>query len=242
MKKFAAVFAVLFVASLSLSADVYIKTKTHADAMSMMGQTTPATDSVAEQWLGDDVFANVSADQSMIINLKKNMAWIVNHKAKNYVETALPLDMAKLLPPEAAAFAGMMKMSATVAEGSETKKIGQWNCKLYNTTMSMMGQNITTKIWASNDVGFDASAFNAKFLGNLLKGGGMMLDDASVKEFSKIKGYQIATETTGEIMGAKMHSTTEVVEISKKNAPAGIYAPPTGYTKTTSVSMDAFRK
>jgi hypothetical protein len=70
----------------------------------------------------------------------------------------------------------------------------------------------------------------------------MMLDDASVKEFSKIKGYQIATETTGEIMGAKMHSTTEVVEISKKNAPAGIYAPPTGYTKTTSVSMDAFRK
>lgn len=242
MKKFAAVVIVLFVASLSLSADVYIKTKTHADAMSVMGNSTPASDSVAEQWIGDDVFANVSADQSMIINLKKNMAWIVNHKAKNYVETALPLDMAKLLPPEAAAFAGMMKMSATVAEGSETKKIGQWNCKLYTMTMSMMGQNITTRIWASNDVGFDASAFNTKIMGNLLKGGGMMLDDASIKEFAKIKGFQIATETTGEIMGAKMHSTTEVVEITKKAPPAGIYAPPSAYTKTTNLSMDALRK
>jgi len=242
LKKFAAVFILLFVASLSLRADVYIKSKSHADAMTVMGQTTPATDSVQEQWIGDDVFANVSADQSMIISLKKNVMWIVNHKAKNYVEATLPLDIAKLLPPEAAAFAGMMKMSATVAEGTETKKIGQWNCKLYTMTMVMMGQNITTKIWASTEVGFDTAAFNAKIMGNMLKGGGMMLDDASVKEFSKIKGYQIATETTGAIMGANMRSTTEVVEISKKNAPAGVYAPPSAYTKTTSLSMDALRK
>jgi hypothetical protein len=241
MKKLIALVSLVLLVSLSLSADIYIKVKSHQDAMSVMGQSTPASDSVSEQWIGDDVFANVSSGQSMIINLKKNMAWIVSHGAKTYVETALPLDMAKLLPPEAAAFAGMMKMTATVAEGSETKKIGQWNCKLYTMTMSMMGQAITTKIWASTDVGFDASAFNTKFLGNMMKGQ-MMLDDASVKEFGKIKGYQIATETSGEIMGAKMHSTTEVVEISKKDAPAGIYAPPQGYTKTTSLSMDALRK
>jgi hypothetical protein len=239
MKKLIAVFALLFIASLSLSADVYIKTKTHADAMSMMGQNTPAKDGFSEQWLGDDLFANVSSDQSMIINLKKNMAWIVNHKAKTYVETPLPLDMSKLLPPEAAAFAGMMKMSVTVTESNETKKIGQWNCKLYNTAMSVMGMNVATKLWVSNDVGFDAAAFNSKFLGNIMKGGGMMLDDASVKEFAKIKGYQIMTET--EMFGAK--TTTEVIEISKKAPPAGIYAPPaTGYTKTTSISMDALRK
>jgi hypothetical protein len=242
MRKFTAVFVLLFVASLSLSADIYVKSKSHTDSMTVMGQTTPASDIVMEQWIGDDVFAQVSADQSMIINMKKNLMWIVNHKAKNYVETTLPLDIAKLLPPEAAAFAGMMKMSATVAEGSETKKIGQWNCKLYTMTMSMMGQNITTKIWASTEVGFDTAAFNAKVMGNLIRGGGMMLDDSSVKEFAKIKGYQIATETSGAIMGANMRSTTEVVEISKKSAPAGVYAPPSGYAKTANLSMDALRK
>lgn len=242
MKKSIAVLSFILIASLSLSADVYIKMQNHQDAMSMMGQSTPARDSVSEQWLGDDVFANVSADQSMIINLKKNLAWIVNHKAKTYVETPLPLDMAKLLPPEAAAFAGMMKMSVTVTPTNETKKIGQWDCQGYTAAMAMMGQNITTKIWASTDVGFDTTAFTTKIMANMLKGGGMMLDDNSVKEFAKIKGYQIASETSGEVMGAKMRSTTEVVEISKKTPPAGIYAPPSGYAKTTSLSMDAFRK
>jgi hypothetical protein len=237
MKKLIAVFALLFVASLSLSADVYIKTKTHQDAMSMMGQTTPAKDSIAEQWIGDDVFAHVSADQSMIINLKKNMAWIINHKAKNYVETPLPLDMAKLLPPEAAAFAGMMKMTATVTPTNDTKKVGQWNCQGYTMNMSIMGMNVATKVWASTDVGFDAAAFNAKFLGTLMKGT-MMLDDASVKELGKIKGYQIMTET--EMFGSK--TTMQVTEIGKKDAPAGTYSVPSGYTKSTTLSADAFKK
>ena len=237
MKKFIAVFALFCVASLSLSADVYIKTKTHQDAMSMMGQTTPAKDSIAEQWIGDDVFAHVSADQSMIINLKKNMAWIINHKAKNYVETPLPLDMAKLLPPEAAAFAGMMKMTATVTPTNDTKKVGQWACQGYTMNMSIMGMNVVTKVWASTDVGFDTAAFNAKFLGNIMKGQ-MMMDDASIKELGKIKGFQIATES--EMFGAK--STTEVVEIAKKTAPAGLYSLPAGYAKTASLSMDALKK
>lgn len=237
MKKLIAVFAVLFVASLSLSADVYIKTKTHQDAMSMMGQSTPARDSVSEQWIGDDLFAQVSPDQSMIINLKKSTAWIINHKAKTYIETPLPLDMSKLLPPEAAAFAGMMKMTATVSATNDTKKVGQWNCQGYTMNMSIMGMNVSTKIWASTDVGFDATAFNAKFLGNIMKGQ-MMLDDASLKELAKIKGYQIMTEA--DMFGAK--TTTEVVEITKKTAPASIYAVPAGYAKTTSLSMDALKK
>jgi hypothetical protein len=242
MKKLIAVLSVVLAASLSLSADVYIKSTTHQDAMTVMGQTTPAKDSVSEQWIGDDKFANVSPDQSMIIDLKKNMAWIVSHKDKTYVEAPLPLDLSKLLPPEMAAFAGMMKMSATVAPNSETKTIGQWKCQGYTMTMSMMGQPITTKIWASTDVGFDSDAFNSRIMGNLLKGTGMMLDDASIKEFGKIKGFQIASETTGNIMGAAMHSTTEVQEISKKSAPAGIYAVPAGYAKSATLSMDALRK
>jgi hypothetical protein len=237
MKKLTLSLALILLATLTLSADVYIKSKTHADAMNVMGQSTPARDGVSEQWIGDDKFANVSSDQTMIIDLKKNMAWIVNHKAKNYVETPLPLDMSKLLPPEAAAFAGMMKMTATVTATNETKKIGQWNCQGYTMSMAIMGMNVATKIWASNDVGFDAAAFNSKFLGNMMKGQ-MMLDDASVKEIGKIKGYQISTEV--DMFGAK--TTTEVVEITKKAPPAGLYAPPAGYAKTATLGMDALKK
>ncbi len=237
MKKFVVLFVVLFAASLTLSADVYIKTKTHQDAMSMMGQTTPAKDSEATQWIGTDMFANVSPEQSMIVDLKKNVAYIISHKDKSYVETPLPLDMSKLMPPEMAAFAGMMKMTATVAPTNETKKIGQWNCTGYTMNMSVMGMSIPTKVWASTDVGFDTAAFNAKFLGTLMKGT-MMLDDASIKELGKIKGYQIMTET--EMFGSK--STMTVTEIGQKAAPAGTYAVPAGYTKSTTLSADAFKK
>jgi hypothetical protein len=107
--------------------------------------------------------------------------------------------------------------------------------------MTIMGMAMKMRSWVSTDVPFDFAAFNAKFLANMLKGQ-MRLDDASAKEFAKMKGYQIASDLTGDIMGAKMHNTTEVVEITKKSAPAGTYAVPAGFTKTATLSLDALQK
>ncbi len=230
MKKFFVGVALVLVAALSLSADIYVKTKTHMDAMNVMGQTKPASDSFSEQWIGDDKFANMTGDQSVIIDMKKNLGYIIDHKTKSYLEMALPLDMTKLLPPEAAGMAAMMKMTVTVTPANETKKIGQWNCAGYNMTMSMMGMGMNSKIWATMDVPFDINAYNSKFLPYVLKGLGPMFDDAAIKEMMKIKGFNVATEI--DLFGSK--TTTEVVEITKKNAPAGIYAPPAGYTKKAS--------
>jgi hypothetical protein len=241
MKKLFACLAMMLVIALSLSADIYVKMKTHTDAMSVMGQNTPAQDGTTEQWIGDDKFASVGGDQSFVIDLKKNMGYIINAKAKTYVETPLPLDMSKLLPPEAAAFAGMMKMTATVAPTTETKKVGLWNCTGYDVNLSMSMFAMKMRVWAATDVPFDVNAFNTKIWANLAKGQ-MMMDDASMKEMAKIKGFQIATETTGDVMGAKMRSTTEVVEITKKDAPANVYSVPAGFTKTATLSMDAIQK
>jgi hypothetical protein len=230
------------VVALSLSAaDVYIKTKTHTDAMTVMGQNTPAQDTIGEAWIGDDAFATITADQIMVIDMKKNLAYFIYPKAKTYVETPLPLDFAKILPPEAAAMAGMLQMTATVTPTTETKKIGSWSCTGYDVNLTIMGMAMKMRSWTSTDVPFDAAAFNAKFLGNMLKGQ-MRLDEASAKEFAKMKGYQIASDMTGDIMGAKMHNTSEVVEITKKPAPAGTYSVPAGFTKTATMSMDALQK
>ncbi len=243
MKKLVIMLVLVAVVTLSLSAaDVYIKTKTHTDAMSVMGQNTPAQDTVSEAWIGDDMFATIAAGQTMVIDLKKNVAYFIYPTTKTYVETPLPLDFAKILPPEAAALAGMMKMTATVTPTTETKKIGSWNCTGYDVNLTMMmGMTMKMRSWATADVPFDAAAFNTKFLGSLLKGQ-MRLDDASAKEFAKMKGYQVASDMTGDIMGAKMHNTSEVVEMTKKAAPAGTYAVPAGFTKTATISVDAATK
>ncbi len=62
MKKFVIGLTIVAMAALSLSADIYIKSKSHTDAMSVMGQATPATDTVSEQWISDNVFANRTGD------------------------------------------------------------------------------------------------------------------------------------------------------------------------------------
>jgi hypothetical protein len=237
MKKIFALTALVLMVALSLSADVYVKQKTHTDGM--MGQ--PATDVIQEQWIGDNAFASVSADQSIIMDMKKNLMYWVNHKSKTYVESTLPMDLTKLLPAEFAAMAGMMTMSATVSPTTETKKVGQWNCTGYDVTITMMGMPMKMRLWATTDVPFDFNQFNAKIWGNVLKGQ-MMLDEASVKEMMKIKGFQIASEMSGEMMGMKFNTTTEVLEISKKNPPANVYAPPAGYTKKDKLSMEDLQK
>jgi hypothetical protein len=242
MKKFLSFVLLAFLAAgFTSAADVYVKTKTHSDAATFMGQSNPATDAVMEQWFGETQFAQVGTDDSFIIDIGKKLVWIVNHRTKSYVETALPLDFTKLLPPEAAAMAGMLKMTAAVNPTGEKKKIGSWNCEGYDVTISIMGMGMNMKVWATTDLPFDPANYKEKFLPALLSGT-MRLDDASLKEMAKINGFQIAMDMNADIMGAKMHTTSEVVEIAKKAAPAGVYTAPAGYTKKTSLTMEELQK
>ena len=241
MKKMLTGMLIVAMAALSLSADIYIKNKAHTDAMSIMGQNSPATDTVSEIWISDNAVAMVSKDSGTIIDLSKNMFTMISFDKKSYVETPLPVDFAKLLPPEMAAMAGMIVMSATVTPTAETKKVGQWNCQGYDMTMTVMGMPMKTKVWASTEVPFDTAKFAEKFMPAMTKGM-MRLDDASVKEMMKIKGYQIATEVNAEMMGAKIHSTSEVTEISVKSAPAGIYSVPAGFAKKATMDMADLQK
>ena len=85
-KQITLVLAILLLASFA-SADIYIKTKTHSDGM--MGQ--PATDTVSEQWIGDNQFAMVSETGVTVIDLKKNVFYMINHKAKSLCRSLSPL-------------------------------------------------------------------------------------------------------------------------------------------------------
>jgi hypothetical protein len=173
---------------------------------------------------------------SIILDLKTNMAWIVNHKNKTYVETTLPLDIAKLLPPEAQAMLGMMKATVSVQPTNETKTVGQWACTGYNVSINMMMMPMKMAVLATTNVPFDLNLYKSKMFSAMMKGT-MRLDDASVAEMEKVKGFFIVTDTSMEIMGAKMHSLSEVVEISQKTPGADVYKFPATYTKASFLSL-----
>ena len=240
MKKMSVLLSLLLVLSVFAGADVYIKSKSHTDAMSIMGQSQPAKDETIEQWIGDDQFAYIGSEMNSIVDLKKNVMYLISHQDKSYVEAQLPLDFSKLLPPEMAQMAGMMKMTVTVAPNGQTKQIGQWKCSGYDANIQMMMMPMKMTVWASTDVPMDMEKFS-KIYANVIKAQ-MRLDDAAMQEMMKIKGYWIATETTGEMMGAKMRMATEVIEMTKKSPDASVYKVPAGYTKKDTLSMEAFQR
>jgi len=237
MKKIIAVSLMVLAFASFAAADIYVKSKMHSDPMSIMGQSQPAQDSFSEQWIGESRFAMLSEKNSSVLDLNKNILYIINHKAKTYIEAPLPFDFTSLLPAQMASMmSGMMKMTVTVAPTGLKKTVGTWTCDEYDVAMNMMMMPMKMKVCATTDVPFDLKGYMEKVYGTYLKAQ-FRLDDASAKEMMKIQGFWIASETSMEMMGAKIHTTTEVIEISSKTPPAGVYSVPAGYTKQAKLSM-----
>jgi len=236
VKKLCILFSLVLVLAAFAGADIYVKSKTHTDAFAVMGQSQPAKDETAEQWFGDDQFAAITPGLSIVVDMKKNMLYWINHGNKTYLESPLPFDFAKIVDPQMAQMMSqMMKMTVTVTPNSQTKTIGQWKCSGYDVAINMMMMPMKMSVWASTDVPFDLDKF-MKLYANVIKAQ-LRLDDAAIQEMMKVKGYWIATETNAEIMGAKMHNTTEVIEISKKSPDASVYSVPAGYAKKDKLTM-----
>lgn len=238
MKKILFAVFVILTISFFLQADVYIKSNVHTDAFTMMGQNQPAKDEAMEQWIGSNRMVSISKDKIMIMDAAKNVMYIVNPKEKSYVQTSLPLDMNKLVPKEMAPMMAMMKMTVKVTPNGKTQKVNKWNCSGYDVDMTMSMMQMKMKVWATSEVPFDWKAYT-KMYANLAKM--QFMDDASIAEFNKINGYQIASEMTMNMMGSDMKVTTTVTEITKKEPPAGLYSVPAGFAKKESLSMEDMR-
>jgi hypothetical protein len=242
MKRLALILTLVIFSAASLGADVYIKSKTHTDPFEMMGQSQPAKDEVTEQWIGNNTFATSSSRQNMVIDLNKQVMYIIYPQSQSYVEASLPLDMTKLLPEQIAQMMAMFKVTAKVTANGQTKKIGQWNCAGYDVEMNMTGMmpmTMNMKTWATTDVPFDWKNYMDKMLPTVMKASSvnMPFGEDVLNEFKKIEGYQVAAEMTMTMMGTTLRIITEVEEISEKPAPAGIYAVPAGYKKQDKLTL-----
>jgi len=224
--------------------DIFIKQKNHTDGYSMMGQTQPAKDDIFMTWMGKDVARmDHGEDTSIIIRLDKNMMYIINHADMEYTEIpvgskegifASALASSDMSDDEQAEakkmmekFAGMMKPKVSVTATSEAKKIKDWNCKKYNMTMSIMGMTTESEVWATEEIKIDYDLYRS--LAFSLMGQTPGVEDM-MKEMSKIKGIVVWQEGTMSMMGSDVKTTTELLAVAKKSAPAGTYDVNEGYT------------
>lgn len=247
MKKCLVFFVILGITITTASfihADVYIKQKSHTDGYYYGGVNRPAVDFTNELWLGKGKIAFVTENSITIIDKEKNLASIIDKTTKTYVETPLPIDLSKLGPEPVAAVIKEIRFKGTVKETAKTRTIGKRICKEYamNTYRVYQGNRsneLDTTVWASKDLPFDMNkyrdlVFNIYRLRNY--------SDELLEEMKKIDGFRIAAESLFYPKGFSVKSTTEVLEISKKEPPPGIYSVPEGFTKKERFTVPELRR
>jgi len=222
-------------------ADVYMKQKRHTDGFTMMGQTQPAEDVVEEFWITPTGFRSNSPGRSMVMLFDKKQIVMIDHAEKSYMQMSMDMgDMMSQMMGNAAgdeqnaamteAMQGMMKVQANVEATDETATINGWHCRKYiMTAQTFMGAS-TTEVWATEDIEFDTALY-AKFRSAMSPGANpmqSMMGDLT-EEWEKIKGIQVRSSTTQQVMNQSMTTFTELLEIKDVEAPGDLLDIPPGY-------------
>lgn len=237
----------LFVFSLVLSpvlikAEILIKKTKHTDEVTMMGQTQPAKDEQGMTWLAEDRIRDDTGKISIISRFDLNKIYYINNSDKTYSEIDMPVDLEKILPPEASQMLQMIQPAGNVTDTGETQNIRDWNCKKYlvEISASMMGMDMLIKIeiWTSQDLGIDLDIYK-KFYAETLSLNPLL--KALKEECKKIDGYPVLTRFSMTVMGAEIKYQEESLSVENTEAPPGTYELPAGYTKTAFNPFQQYR-
>ncbi|HEY8021361.1 MAG TPA: DUF4412 domain-containing protein [Thermoanaerobaculia bacterium] len=225
----------LLAAVATAGADTLLTIKSRTEGAPIMGRS-PSQSAEVKIWVSPDD-KRIRRDEggySMIMVLDKSKMYIVDHNAKTYNEIDLPVDFKKLMPQGGEQMMEemqrMQKMEVAVKPSAETKKIGSWNTKRYEVTLTnAAGMKIASQMWMSQDVGFDTAAFSK------LQASMTALSSSGTewaKKMGEIPGFPVLTESRMTTPQGEIKTFQELQSVDKKPAPAGTYSVPSGYEKT----------
>jgi hypothetical protein len=248
MKKLILIIVVILLASLFLSADVYVKRVEKMAPFEMGGKKNPETIEIKEMWLGENSFVQHSKTVSLILDGKKEKIYVIIHPQKCYYEFSTDINREKLLemiPPEAAKIISSIEITdAKVTIGGPKKQVANWNCEESEMDMTFMVPAVgimpkyKVKFWTTKDIPFDYKKYTKaadEFFVNYVLGI-VNINEESRKELEKMEtvdGFQVAAEITITILGSEIKMEMQVLELEERPAPADAYSVPDGYTKKT---------
>jgi stress response protein SCP2 len=226
---------------LVVQADTHIVTKATTSAFVMMGDTIPATEIISDIWMGEHMALMNMDTASVLIDMQNSVMYMIMHTNKTYTEMPIG-SMDEMLAAmgvegddeQVAASLEMMKnmmgqMEFTVTPTEETQTIGDYQCTRFDVAMNMMMMNMTSQVWASEEIECDMSVYFR--LSNAMMAMFPGFEEA-ITEWKKIKGFPVLQTTAMTIMGQSVESRSELISIENVDPPEGIYDKPTTYKKT----------
>lgn len=249
MKKLMMIIVLVFLFSLFLGADVYMKSVETVKPFEMMGKKMPEQTEIRERWLGMDKFALHQKEYSIVIDEGKGKLLLIVHQPKIYFELPINISKEKILEllvgvsPKAAEVIRSIRITdMEYTSSEETKKIANWNCTSSEFGMVVMIPALNMmpkfkmKMWTTKDLPAEyqkytkvAEEFFVKYILGMIN-----IDENSKKvmeKMSKSDGFEVATEITVNIFGSEIKMESQCLEVVEKPAPPSAYSVPPGYTK-----------
>ena len=222
--------------------DFYINIKKHTDAYTYRGEVIPAKTENIEWWIGTNIMTYINGEKMYIVDLNKKQMILINSKYKTYVEAVLPLKLPSILNDLALLrWETSQQTTGSVSKSDESKMIKEWPCIRFDVKKKGSDESDST-VWATTAVPFDLEVFNKMMreVGTFLN---FNYSDKLNEESVKINGFPIFIEEMKARRGARIRSTVEVVEISKKLPPANAYihSVPAHYLKKETISYEELR-
>jgi len=225
-------------------ADAFLRQVRHTDGFQAMGQTVPASTDTTGLWFADNKARMDTGDESsVIVRADTGIVYLLDHEKHTYIE--MPIGEKGLLGAmtggegEDAEQAEMMQsmmagmlanIEVTVTPTEERKKIRDWNTRKYVLNIKLPMGATSSEIWASPEIKVDLKLFRT--MSDALAGPLAGLEK-KMQEMEKIEGMEVYSISTTDMMGAKVKTTTELIEYTSQLAPGGIFDLPAGYSKTS---------
>ena len=249
MKKVILILTMIFLLTLFLGADVYMKNMERIKAFELMGSKQKEQIEIKERWFSENKYAQTGKDYDLIIDLDKEKVVVIIHSIKTYYEFPTDISGEKLqklllfLSPKVLEIIKSVRITdVKVNHNQETKRIANWNCRSSELDMVIMIPALNMmpkyrmKIWATKDLPPKFKNYTKMgeefFIKYVL---GLISIDEDSKEqlnrFNAAEGFQVASEISVSILGSEINIESQCLEIEEKPSPPGTYEVPRGYTK-----------
>lgn len=233
MKKALILFSAIFFLNLTLKADICIIEETHTDGYYYGGVPRPASDTMSKTWISKDKMAYITPNRQVIIDTNQNLITIINLREKSYVQTQLPIDMAKIVPEQLLSLLKNYLTRGTVKATEEKKKINQWNCRGYEINIEAPTP-MEIKVWVTTDIPLDWGKYE-NVLDNIRKLGNYSPE--YIEALKTMRGVGIVTDVTVFLQGITLKSLSKVTEITSQNPPEGTYIIPVDCKKKDQLTL-----
>lgn len=220
----------------------YVKEVTNAKEYLLFFERGDKVLNVNELWFGDRRAASIERGQTVIVDLIENTVTFINHKDKTWLKTAHPVVMEDLLGDEFQWRHPWPQTTGAVEEIDSKREILGKECREYQVDSWKVAGNKqidfnTIRVWASTDMPFDVSLFY-ELIDNKRK---FANRDAEYRaQLAKLKGIQMGLRLEVGPFWASRILHSEVVEITSRKPPAGLWAVPEDYTRKEQFTKDDF--